>query len=831
MKVNLDLTAVAAENLISDELKNNVGAAAFNMVHDFFYGATEMEIWTAAGQTGTQLTEGVDYTLGGIDSNFSSRAGRSVYTTVVIDNVTYQTGDLYFTYQATADYVDADDRYSVVRAAGQSWELTAGGAFELYTTDATADSILLDSAGGLDINTVSGWEIADTGGGYFWTSSGQVLLSTTDALVTVQSTGTGGADFRTTGTGNVRVYTNAANTNVAALQLTTPGGGIDVDSVLGIHIKDLYGDTGTGNGITLLSDNNNAAGTGGNITVQTAATSGTSGNILINSAGTGAAAINIDSAGGIDLDTAGTIDIDTSGGYIDVNGNGGVYLTSPAGNYIFVEGPTTGYIEIISEDYVDITAQANVDITSGNNAADRIKLDAKGTGTGAAGTLQLIATLGDIYQWTRRGIILLTDYNVAAGTGDGITLTSEVNEATATGGNITIETTATLGTPGNIAIGSAANLTFDDQWTSSPIGLSETGEATLDTTSQTIVGAINELVGTPGGSLDDAYNGGSSVTVDTTDVDWNLSASRDFRIYDATDADKFVVTNGSGASSIKIDTTGGVDIDSVDGITIDHTSADATTGAGVIIKSTTNSAIAAQPEIRLWSTSTVAALGADIQLLTQAGSGTSGDIVINSGGLIDVDAVGQILITTTSTSTSAFNLNATAGGFQMFVNKGIAMYDTPASGVNGTGITISARANGNGAAGDGGDLLLTTVDAGAGGGTIGRVATISNSPDADGIYLFSAGGMQVYAQTLETVFYGTNSTTGALPVITLDQADTDEPFIKFVGDAASADLTRNIIDTADVTTPTIVGYIKIEILDDGNQVTDGDYFVPFYSLA
>jgi hypothetical protein len=75
------------------------------------------------------------------------------------------------------------------------------------------------------------------------------------------------------------------------------------------------------------------------------------------------------------------------------------------------------------------------------------------------------------------------------------------------------------------------------------------------------------------------------------------------------------------------------------------------------------------------------------------------------------------------------------------------------------------------------------------------------------------------------------STTAATPVLYLDQADVDEPFTKYVGTAAAATLTRSIVAEADVTTATRQGFIKIEIEDVGNQVTDQDYFVPFFTLA
>ncbi|KKM70548.1 hypothetical protein LCGC14_0928490 [marine sediment metagenome] len=71
----------------------------------------------------------------------------------------------------------------------------------------------------------------------------------------------------------------------------------------------------------------------------------------------------------------------------------------------------------------------------------------------------------------------------------------------------------------------------------------------------------------------------------------------------------------------------------------------------------------------------------------------------------------------------------------------------------------------------------------------------------------------------------------AIPVLTLDQADVSEPFTKYIGTAAAATLTQSIVDDGDVTTATLVGWTKIEIDDVGNQVADGDYFQPFYTLA
>lgn len=123
------------------------------------------------------------------------------------------------------------------------------------------------------------------------------------------------------------------------------------------------------------------------------------------------------------------------------------------------------------------------------------------------------------------------------------------------------------------------------------------------------------------------------------------------------------------------------------------------------------------------------------------------------------------------------------------------------------------------------------------GGNVGSDFVISRRSDA-GALLGSAFritrsngflGINLVAETQLDV--NQSSTTIARAVLQLRQADVDEPFTKFQGVAASADLTRSIVDDGDVTTATLVGWTKIEINDIGNQVADGDYFTPFYSLA
>jgi len=73
---------------------------------------------------------------------------------------------------------------------------------------------------------------------------------------------------------------------------------------------------------------------------------------------------------------------------------------------------------------------------------------------------------------------------------------------------------------------------------------------------------------------------------------------------------------------------------------------------------------------------------------------------------------------------------------------------------------------------------------------------------------------------------------GAIPALLLDQADVSEPFTWYAGEAITATLTNNLVAAADVTTATIAGYLEVYIADagTGELITDGSYYVPFYSV-
>ena len=73
--------------------------------------------------------------------------------------------------------------------------------------------------------------------------------------------------------------------------------------------------------------------------------------------------------------------------------------------------------------------------------------------------------------------------------------------------------------------------------------------------------------------------------------------------------------------------------------------------------------------------------------------------------------------------------------------------------------------------------------------------------------------------------------TDSLPVLWLNQQDTSEPFIAFEGSSTLSNTTESIVVVNAVTTATIVGYVKVYVEDDGNNLTDAAYYQALYSLA
>lgn len=75
------------------------------------------------------------------------------------------------------------------------------------------------------------------------------------------------------------------------------------------------------------------------------------------------------------------------------------------------------------------------------------------------------------------------------------------------------------------------------------------------------------------------------------------------------------------------------------------------------------------------------------------------------------------------------------------------------------------------------------------------------------------------------------SSTGAKPVLLLDQGDVSEEFVKFVGAAAAGVLTQSVVDEGDQASETREGWLKVEVEDVGDQIADQAYYIPIYSLS
>lgn len=124
MALNLIDINYSSPTVVTRELYTNVGALDFQLgtYRRAFKGSTDLEIWDSA-VGGAQLTEGIDYVITGQDLFFSNDAGFAIYSTVQVINVTYQTGNIYITYQAVGTYEektifdDLDTRIAALEAA------------------------------------------------------------------------------------------------------------------------------------------------------------------------------------------------------------------------------------------------------------------------------------------------------------------------------------------------------------------------------------------------------------------------------------------------------------------------------------------------------------------------------------------------------------------------------------------------------------------------------------------------------------------------------------------------------------------------------------------
>lgn len=200
----------------TDELHSDVGSAAFILAdlkeacgHDYFSGE-DLDIWTGAGGTGTNLIVNTHYTLSEENSTYSTLASnaagstKTIYLKIQITDATYQTGDLYFSGKYWGDRADTRDLanitlkivdktadYTITNLSGnQIISMTAGATDKTIflpdpaeNVDQEITGILADNAAGnlvFDFNTVGG----STGNG-----SNTVTVYSQYDIMTWKSTG------------------------------------------------------------------------------------------------------------------------------------------------------------------------------------------------------------------------------------------------------------------------------------------------------------------------------------------------------------------------------------------------------------------------------------------------------------------------------------------------------------------------------------------------------------------------------------------------------------------------------------------------------------------
>jgi len=127
------LNKLLTGHTITDELFTRTDSTALGLVHDTIRGTTDLEIWTGAGKTGTELTITTDYTVSDEDTALSTEAGVTIYTKVAIVNGTYQNVSLYGNYKTIGDYNDADDVNAAMALGASTGDIKATAALTVPT--------------------------------------------------------------------------------------------------------------------------------------------------------------------------------------------------------------------------------------------------------------------------------------------------------------------------------------------------------------------------------------------------------------------------------------------------------------------------------------------------------------------------------------------------------------------------------------------------------------------------------------------------------------------------------------------------------------------------
>jgi hypothetical protein len=181
-----------------DEIINVADANPVNLSHDIIYNKAGklVSIWTGAGSTGTELTDGSDYDIGDVFPDGSLPVSISpdvAYTTVAVTNATYQGVALYVSYYPVGDIISAARWNSMSPVPTPPYDISAANTV-------------------ITLPTITGYAQKYT---YFWTGgdgSNTLSLAVTDgATVGGLSAGT----WLGEGTGHIKVISDGTNWQVS----------------------------------------------------------------------------------------------------------------------------------------------------------------------------------------------------------------------------------------------------------------------------------------------------------------------------------------------------------------------------------------------------------------------------------------------------------------------------------------------------------------------------------------------------------------------------------------------------------------------------------------
>lgn len=185
----------------TDELHSNVGASAFALNHDWFWGGDDLIIRDAAGGGGALLVEGVNYDLSVDDADLTARSGKTVRSRITITTGGYQSGNLYFSGEYIADSNEAEDiNYALGLAlidTSAKWQRNILHSMFVSEVRAWHKSLCAKmfstqiTTGTADTNRVD--HLEDTGGDFSGVSVGDIVYNSTDnvyATVTGVTSGT-----------------------------------------------------------------------------------------------------------------------------------------------------------------------------------------------------------------------------------------------------------------------------------------------------------------------------------------------------------------------------------------------------------------------------------------------------------------------------------------------------------------------------------------------------------------------------------------------------------------------------------------------------------------